>query len=571
MKKTIIFVSILIATSFSTYCQSTQTFSAENDKEFDNGSNIAFPELDSRTIDNLDLLGKLWGFLKYNHPEIGQGKYNWDYELFRFLPDYLKVTSREQRDSLLINWINKYGKVPACTTCKETPVEAYLKPDFSWINNGQIGDALRESIENIYRNRHQGKHYYISMDQYGNPSFLHESSYSNMPYPDKGFRLLALYRFWNIIHYFSPYRNLTNRDWNIILKEYIPPFLSAGNELEYELIVLQLIGETNDTHSGTIPLGNKISEIRGKKFVPFRVRFIEKQLVVTEFFDPKGHENTELNVGDVITHIAGKPVEKIVDSVGKYYPASNEASKLRDIAFNILRSDQPFLEIHFISNHQHKTTLQKLFPSDSLNLFQVYNEKCYKLLDGDLGYITLRSIKNEDIPIIKETFKNTKGIIIDIRNGASEYVPYLLGSFFVSKTTPFAKVAKGNINNPGEFQFSKVLPIIVEKEPYNGELVVIVNEYTQSMAEYTAMAFRAGNRTTIVGSTTAGTDGGARQIFLPGNLKTMITGYGVFYPDGKQTQCIGIIPDINITPTIEGIKNRKDEVLEKAIEIINGK
>ena len=48
----------------------------------------------------------------------------------------------------------------------------------------------------------------------------------------------------------------------------------------------------------------------------------------------------------------------------------------------------------------------------------------------------------------------------------------------------------------------------------------------------------------------------------------MITGYGVFYPDGKQTQRVGIVPDLEIYPTIKGIKDGKDEVLEKAIEMI---
>jgi len=49
----------------------------------------------------------------------------------------------------------------------------------------------------------------------------------------------------------------------------------------------------------------------------------------------------------------------------------------------------------------------------------------------------------------------------------------------------------------------------------------------------------------------------------------MISGIGVYYPDGKETQRIGIVPDLEIKPTIEGIKNGRDELLEKAIEIIN--
>jgi C-terminal processing protease CtpA/Prc len=48
----------------------------------------------------------------------------------------------------------------------------------------------------------------------------------------------------------------------------------------------------------------------------------------------------------------------------------------------------------------------------------------------------------------------------------------------------------------------------------------------------------------------------------------MISGLGVYYPDGTETQRVGIVPDIIIKPTIKGIKEGKDEVLEKAIEII---
>lgn len=49
----------------------------------------------------------------------------------------------------------------------------------------------------------------------------------------------------------------------------------------------------------------------------------------------------------------------------------------------------------------------------------------------------------------------------------------------------------------------------------------------------------------------------------------MISGIGVYYPDGTETQRIGIVPDITVKPTIKGIKEGKDELLEKAIEIIN--
>jgi C-terminal processing protease CtpA/Prc len=49
---------------------------------------------------------------------------------------------------------------------------------------------------------------------------------------------------------------------------------------------------------------------------------------------------------------------------------------------------------------------------------------------------------------------------------------------------------------------------------YAGKVVILVDEVSQSQAEYTAMAFRASPHAVVVGSTTAGADGetsGARD------------------------------------------------------------
>ena len=131
------------------------------------------------------------------------------------------------------------------------------------------------------------------------------------------------------------------------------------------------------------------------------------------------------------------------------------------------------------------------------------------------------------------------------------------------------KFTKGNPDNPGEFMFIIPREIPKPEETYRGKLVVLVNKDTQSSAEYHAMAFRAGDNTTIIGSQTAGADGNVSEIALPGGLTTYISGIGVYYPNGGRTQRIGIVPDIVVKPTIKRIRERRDEVLEKAIEIIN--
>lgn len=544
---------------------------AQLDNTFDEGSLIKISNLTPKDTQNLELLGRVWGFLKYHHPEIAKGNYNWDYELFKFLPKYLKTTNENDRNEALISWIDALGTLEKCSTCKSTDENAFLKPDLKWIQKQK--ENLKKKLLQVYNSRSQGKHYYIEMARgVGNPKFKNENAYSNMTYPDDGYRLLALYKYWNMIEYFFPYKHLMDTNWNSKLGEYIPQFLNAKNELEYELAAIRIIGDVKDTHANLWGGGDKISEWKGTNYAPIHVRFIENKLTITDYYNKELKSEVGLKIGDVITKINDIEVEEIVREKSKYYPASNVPTRLRDISADLLRSNSNTIKISYkSSNNKEQSKILKLYPRDSLNIYRWYRkteDKSYKMLDNNIGYVTLQNIKKEDISKIKKEFKNTKGIVIDIRNYPSTFVPFSLGSYFVSSKTPFVKFTKGNINTPGEFTFTENIEIPNNGNTYQGKLVVLVNELSQSQAEYTAMAFRAGDNTTIIGSTTAGADGNVSAIMLPGGLRTMISGIGVHYPNGEETQRVGIIPDVEVKPTVKGIRDGKDELLEKAIEII---
>ena len=551
---------------------------ALSDKEFDNGSNITAAQLKNVAKDDLALMAKVWGFLKYHHPAVASGDYNWDYELFRVLPNYLQSKTSKTRDSVLLTWIDSFGAVSPCTACKTTNESAFLKPDLSWLKQHNLSSELRKKLSYLYKNRSQGSHFYIGRNSAGNPKFKNENAYLAAPYPDAGFRLLALYKYWNMIHYFFPYKHLIQKDWHQVLTEHMNKFIEANDELQYEIATLLLIGEVKDTHANLWGGRNKIEENRGNFYPPVFTQMIEGKLVVTDFYTKTKQLNKEmsyavgLNIGDVITHVGGVAIEELIVERLPYHPASNYPTQLRDIAPDLLRSNQKTLDINIIRNNKNIAKTLSLFDKKDLDFFRWYRKDkdgtSFKLLDNNIGYVTLKNIKKTDIAKIKEKFKNTQGIIIDIRNYPSTFVPYTLGTFFVDEETPFVKFTEANFNNPGEFNFTKPLTIKNSEPGYAGKLVVLVNEYTQSQAEYTSMAFRAGINTTIIGSTTAGADGNGSMIYLPGGLKSMISGIGIYYPDGTETQQIGIVPDIEILPTIAGIKAGKDELLDKAIEFI---
>ena len=199
-------------------------------------------------------------------------------------------------------------------------------------------------------------------------------------------------------------------------------------------------------------------------------------------------------------------------------------------------------------------------------------DTCFKLINPKIAYINNSTLKSSYIPKIWNEIKNTDGIIIDCRFGA-HYAPIdSLCNYLYPKKTAYAKFTIGDMQTPGLFTFKTVYSTGKENiNFYKKKVIIIVDENTQSAGEFHVMAYQKAPNSMVIGSTTAAADGNISPVFyLPGEIMTTISGVGVYYPDGKETQRIGIVPDIEVKPTIEGIKNGQDELVEKAIEIING-
>ncbi|HSC36758.1 MAG TPA: S41 family peptidase, partial [Chitinophagaceae bacterium] len=189
-----------------------------------------------------------------------------------------------------------------------------------------------------------------------------------------------------------------------------------------------------------------------------------------------------------------------------------------------------------------------------------------------IGYIFPGKYHNRQLPAIKQLFKDTKAIIVDMRCYPSEFMPFTFGSYLKPAPGAFVKFGLASLDAPGMITIGT--PVVNggdSTDYYKGKIIVIVDASTQSQAEYTTMSFQSGPNTTVIGSTTAGADGNVSSIYLPGNIFTYMSGLGVLYPDGRESQRVGVRIDIPIRPTIRGIKEGRDEMLEKAIELAEKK
>jgi C-terminal processing protease CtpA/Prc len=300
------------------------------------------------------------------------------------------------------------------------------------------------------------------------------------------------------------------------------------------------------------------------------VRFVEGRPIVAAFSDTVAGPGSGLAIGDAIVAIAGQPVDSLVEAWLPYYAASNRVTQLRDIGRSLPKGDCGKGSVTVARQGQSLTLDVLRTPLGQQSPTHDRPGEAFQLLSPDVAYLKLSTIRAADVPGYIERASNTRGLVIDIRNYPREFVVFALGGHLVSEPTPFARFTVGALQDPGAFTWTEPVVLQPVAPSYKGQVAILVDEVSLSQAEYTAMAFRAAPGAVVVGSTTAGADGNVSPIPLPGGLQTLISGIGVFFPDKRPTQRVGIVPDVVVTPTISGIMEGRDEVLEAAVRRILG-
>lgn len=217
-------------------------------------------------VENVAVLGTVWGFLKYHHPRVAAGELQGDLELFRVLPDISDAADAEARNRRLVQWVDELGVSESCDPCAKPPENAQLLPSLDWIDDvEQLGTALARRLRDIQTRRFSGveQHYVSQVPRVRNPVFDNELDYPSQRPPDAGYRILSLLRLWNIIEYWFPYRDLRDEDWQAVLREFLPRLVAAlrhilGSQADAETVrsmtgrptSLVLATETTGLHRG---------------------------------------------------------------------------------------------------------------------------------------------------------------------------------------------------------------------------------------------------------------------------------------------------------------------------------
>ena len=348
MKTKYTIITLIVIVSITIAVLSIRKFSQMVDSSY-----IEIPTMPQRKytqdeIKSLTLLCKIWGFMKYYHPKVREGNYDWDQELFQIMPSLVSISSKEKRNEILTEWIEQFHfemKTQDSITLPSKSVKMY--PDLNWIGDTvTLGIKLSEKLKCIYKAQRDMKSHYVTTKGSPNATFKNEEIYAQCGFPNINYQLLSLFRFWNAIQYYYPYRYLLKEDWSNTLSVYLPLFLDIKDRTDYENTIKRLLTEIHDSHA-------MISRsIQQKSLLPVFVRFIEGKAVVIRSYENNLNKQEQiLQPGDVLLNINGESIDSFIQRTTPYISASNHATLLRDIAITeLIYANNAFFYVDFERN-----------------------------------------------------------------------------------------------------------------------------------------------------------------------------------------------------------------------------
>jgi carboxyl-terminal processing protease len=517
-------------------------------------------------VDRLFYTCKVWGYIKYHHTNITKGMIDWDSTLLISLNGIKTAPNQVRFQDSLNKLLYRAGALKEYIDYWAYRGDSIkINKNFSWFNDPYLSQAIKDTLYKINVIFKNESSYYLSVSS--RPPlrlFEFDAKYAKENiYPDENKRILAVFRYWNLIQYFYSQTPLLKINWDVQLKTYILEAIKSKNAEEYTLTMRRMtksIDDSKATYSSPV-----YDSIIGDAYCPFRVRYVENKTIIVD----KLASISELEIGDEITKINDVPMEIIRD----FYRPLAEGANIAAVERNV-------------------NDLMVKGPKDKFNLTLIKKDKSIAIYDGRRDYSNFDSLyidKISDKPWKDTTLKDgcrygiidmtkyhygikqiemledlwkTDGWIFDLRGNIrvpfSEFVPYI----YLDSIRYYFTI-QPNIQIPGEFYFLRNTSPVYSRPIYDKNIIILVDENTKGMAEEFGLSFQLRKNITIVGSTTDGSGvNSTGYILLPGKIRTQFSLLTATNKNKESYHSIGIKPHHIVTPTVADIHSGRDRVME---------
>jgi C-terminal processing protease CtpA/Prc len=381
---------------------------------------------------------------------------------------------------------------------------------------------------------------------------------------DRATRLADVALAWNVFQHFYPYFDVVKTDWPAELRRALSAAAMDKDDRAFLDTLRRLVAALHDGHGGVYLPGTSFR-------MPLVWDWVEDQLVVTKVAPDKAGE---LRRGDVILTIDGRPAREVLatteELISGATPQWRRYRGLGQIA-QCRQEKQVRLEGRRPTGETFTATVPCSLPFDSEPLQEDRPEKIAEVRPG-IFYVDIDRVNDDDFKDAVDRLAAAKGVVFDLRGYPGNISPVVI-AHLTDETVTSARWNVPLFHRPDRqdvtWEFSN-WPVEPAEPRIRGKAAFITGGGAISYAETYMGIIEHYKLAAIVGGPTAGTNGNINPFTLPGGYRLIWTGMKVLKHDGSQHHGIGIQPTVPASRTLKGVAEGRDELLEKAIEVVGG-
>jgi hypothetical protein len=367
---------------------------------------------------------------------------------------------------------------------------------------------------------------------------------------------------WSVFRHFYPYWPETGVEWDGRLLGRLTDARDATTRAEHGDVLRRLVADADDGHGNVNDPTLRDERAR----LPIGVALLDGQVVVTASDAPD-----RISVGTVIRSIDGVVATGCVQSQMDLVSGTIQWRTARAM-LDMLVGSKGDSAVLGVSDGEHEHTITLRYESSTPALDP--RPSPVTEIEPAVWYLDLTRALWADVEPTLEKLATAKGMVVDLRgyptDAGSKLLDHLIDAPERDRWMHIARISGpfGQIAGWRDLGWD-----LSPKAPHIGGTVVFLTDgraisYAESVMGYVADHELA----TIIGSTTAGTNGNVATAELPGGFVMRFTGMRVTRHDGHSPfHLAGVRPDIAVAPTVRGLRRGHDEVLDRALSFIHSR
>lgn len=389
-------------------------------------------------------------------------------------------------------------------------------------------------------------------------------SYRDLDWRNPLNRLIGLFDFYSFVYYFYPNRQLLEQPWDLSLQQAIPMFLYAESAVDYHKAIRYITARLNDSHASHSTAMDTL--LFGERRAGFRMRSLSGRWFV--YSKRSANYPTNVKIGDEVLSVNSIPIKHLSDSLALFVSASNASTRDKFLNNAILSTPKESFVLKIRRNKDTLEVKEKSEHMDYFNSLKLEEEGKMKpqWLNDSVAYWHLASAKQDNVERFYRQVCNAQYIILDLRCYPYPSSFRELSKCFIPKTENFAYIVYPDSQRPGEFKYVPGAQHLGSELYYKGNVILIVDNQTESFSEYLCMMLQKNPKAITVGTSSSGANGNVHLYEFPGGVMTFLTGLGVLDSNYFPMNGRGVKIDVPVLFETDTILTNVDPYLSKAIE-----